>query len=91
MQKLDYVKNICFFSDCGDAKKLSEFITAHHGCLAGLQVVSRDADTHVRESMGGDHVYVAYAPFSDRYNVYAWATGDYCIDAPPNASHGFLL
>lgn len=51
LQKLDYVKNICFFGGCEDALKLKEFITAHHGCLQGISVISREADCHVREDM----------------------------------------
>ena len=35
-QKLESVKNLCFFSDCGNALELKGLLESNHGCLHGV-------------------------------------------------------
>ena len=48
--KMEYAKNFCFFRDCGNALELQNFVEQHHGCLTGVQIISRTADQHVKEN-----------------------------------------
>lgn len=91
-QRMEYARNMCVFRDCGNALELKDFIQGNHGCLHGIHIVKRDADSHVRENMSKEGIIVSkYTPFSDRYDVYAWNTGSSCLEGPATTMTGFLI
>jgi len=81
--KLDQAKSQCVISDCANALRLKDHIQGLHGCLEGIHVVSREADSHVRQNFEDTSLaYAVYRPFSDRYDLYAWSSGKACLDSP---------
>jgi hypothetical protein len=80
------------FKDCGNALELKDFIQGNHGCLHGVHIVAKDSDSHVRENMSRNGIIMMkYTPFSDKYDLYAWSTGNSCLDGPKTSLQGFLL
>jgi len=49
--------------------------------------LNRNVDQHVFENMS-DHIMVKYAPYTDKYNLYAWVTDDSCL---AGGKSGFLI
>ena len=76
---IEYARNFCFFSECASALQVKDYVEEHHGCLHGIIVLRKDVDQHVFENMS-DHILVKYTPYTDRYNLYAWVTDEFCVN-----------